>query len=63
MLTQQTITLGSFKLVCDAIVGAMNATHTSGMAVIADGDNSVFVIPEITACLVAIGDANINPDD
>ena len=58
-----TYTSGAFKVVCDAIVGAINATHSSGMAVIADGDNSVFVIPEITACLVAIGDADINPDN
>ena len=58
-----TYTSGSFKVVCDAIVGAMNAPLTSGMAIIADGDNSVFITSEITACLVAIGDSDINPDN
>ena len=53
-----TYTSGSFKIVCDAIVGAMNATHSSGFVVIADGENSVFVHPDITACTIAVVDAS-----
>tara|TARA_R100001591_G_scaffold1379_4_gene3372 strand:- start:1 stop:369 length:369 start_codon:yes stop_codon:yes gene_type:complete len=60
-----TYTSGKFKEVCEAIVGAMNGAPAtnSGFVVIADGDNSKFISPHISAALLAIGDSNVNPDD
>ena len=53
-----TITANKNKVVLEAIAGAMNATHSSGFVVIADGENSVFVHPDITACTIAVVDAS-----
>tara|TARA_Y100001938_G_C7732676_1_gene255435 strand:+ start:115 stop:471 length:357 start_codon:yes stop_codon:yes gene_type:complete len=53
-----TITANKNKVVLEAIAGAMNATHSSGFVVIADGENSVFVHPDITACAIAVVDAS-----
>ncbi len=45
-----TLTIDSNKEqeVCDAIVGALNATHSSGMVVVADALAGVFIHPAIT---------------
>ena len=45
-----TLTIDSNKEqeVCDAIVGALNGTHSSGMVVVADALAGVFIHPAIT---------------
>ena len=53
-----TITANKNKVVLEAIAGAMNATHSSGFIVIADGENSVFIHPDLTACAIAVVDAS-----
>ena len=60
-----TYTSGEFKNVCEAITGAIGSAGAinAPMIVVADGDNSVFLHDAITACIVSIGDANVNPDD
>tara|TARA_R100001463_G_C3367751_1_gene203902 strand:- start:45 stop:404 length:360 start_codon:yes stop_codon:yes gene_type:complete len=53
-----TITANKNKVVLEAIAGAINANMSSGFVVIADGENSVFVHPDITACALAVVDAS-----
>ena len=38
------------KSVLQSIAGAINATHSDGLIVIADDENSVYCNPLITAC-------------
>ena len=41
---------GNMKSVLQSIAGAINATHSDGLIVIADDENSVYCNPLITAC-------------
>jgi hypothetical protein len=47
-----TVTAGSgnMKSVLQSIAGSINATHSDGLIVIADDENSVYCNPLITAC-------------
>ena len=49
-----TITDNKHKEVMADILGLIHGTHSDGFIVIADGSNSVFASPYITACAVTI---------
>jgi phosphoglycerate dehydrogenase-like enzyme len=41
---------GNMKSVLQSVAGSINATHSDGLIVIADDENSVYCNPLITAC-------------
>ena len=49
-----TITDNKHKEVMADILGLIHGTHSDGFIVIADGSNSVFASPYITACAITI---------
>jgi|7_EtaG_2_1085326.scaffolds.fasta_scaffold62710_2 hypothetical protein len=49
-----TVTTNKHKEVMDDILGLIHDVHSDGFIVIADGSNSVFASPFITACAVTI---------
>jgi len=55
-LVTLTITSNNEQLVCDAIVGALNAAnaHSSGMVVVADALAGVFIHPAITGTALTL---------
>ena len=59
-----TYTSGAFKNVARSIVDAITgATLRSGMIVVCDMNNSVFIDPSISAVIISTADSNTNPDD
>ena len=53
-----TITSAKHKEVIEAVAGACNATHNSGMVVVADVTNGVYCHPDITGVAITTIDAS-----